>query len=264
MQYAFVISNLIDLWLQPVFNSERLSQVLWGEPLIIEDEKNGFCRVHQPDGYTGWVDRRFLTPISKSGYQKLISEVNAVISVPATKVYAGINGTPKEPFILYYGTKLIVKYAGNGFVRVNLPDKSCVFVKRNNTRPIYKRKTSITGNRILVEAKKFLGVPYLWGGITGNGFDCSGFVRSVFSGFGIYLPRDTKEQIMAGEKVDRKRIKNGDLLFFKRHVGLAIGSMRVIHASQGGGGVMINSLAPKGTDFRHDLATEFDQARRIL
>ncbi|MEA3297056.1 MAG: SH3 domain-containing C40 family peptidase, partial [candidate division Zixibacteria bacterium] len=234
MKYAFVRTNLLDLWSQPVFNSERLSQVLWGEPLIIDDEKFGFCRVRQPDGYSGWVDCRFLIPVNKSGYQRLLSKTNAVISTPTARVYTGIGSALMSPFMLFYGTKLIAKDEGEGFVKAILPDKNCVFVKRSNTSPINKRTASVANSRILTEAKKFLGTPYLWGGITGNGFDCSGFVKTVFSVCGVYLPRDTREQILVGEKVDQNRIRSGDLLFFRRHVGLAIGRSMVIHASQGG------------------------------
>jgi cell wall-associated NlpC family hydrolase len=78
------------------------------------------------------------------------------------------------------------------------------------------------------------------------------------------MPRDTKDQITMGERVDRDCIKTGDLLFFRRHVGLAIGRTHLVHASRGGGGVRINALVPGLPDYREDLDRDFVQARRMI
>jgi cell wall-associated NlpC family hydrolase len=117
---------------------------------------------------------------------------------------------------------------------------------------------------VIREARRFLGVPYLWGGISPAGFDCSGFVRAIFSRFGIRVPRDTRDQVKAGIKVDRVNVRPGDLLFFNRHVGIALRHNRMIHASLGGGGVGINSLRPGDDDYRKDLDDSFVTARRLL
>jgi cell wall-associated NlpC family hydrolase len=147
---------------------------------------------------------------------------------------------------------------------VSLPDGRLVAVKKRNVAPIRKRMTSVSARALTAEARKFLGVPYLWGGITSTGFDCSGLVQAVFATFGITMPRDTKDQIRSGTGVARDRIRMGDLLFFDRHVGIATGDSRIIHASRGGGGVTLNSLTPGEPDYRPDLAASFRQARRIL
>jgi cell wall-associated NlpC family hydrolase len=122
----------------------------------------------------------------------------------------------------------------------------------------------VNGRKLATEAIKFLGVPYLWGGISPLGFDCSGLVQTICARFGIAVPRDTDKQIRIGKQVQDMETRVGDLLFFKRHVGFALGQKRIIHASLGGGGVRINSLVPGAPDYRSDLDREFQQARRIV
>jgi cell wall-associated NlpC family hydrolase len=152
-----------------------------------------------------------------------------------------------------------------GLAEVVLPNGGAVLLKAGALRPIDSNMTpSVTGRLIVREAQKFLGTPYLWGGLSPAGFDCSGLVRAVFARFGRYVPRDTKDQINAGHKVPRECIKSGDLVFFERHVGIAIGQSRIIHASLAGGGVRINSLVPGTADYREDLDNRYSQARRIL
>ena len=264
MRYAWVTTNLLDLWAKPRFESERRSQLFFGEALKVEKEQNGFCRVCQADGYAGWADCRFLTPMSQTVYKQCLANSNAIVVASTARLYDRSGKRTVSPHILYYGTRLRIKAGPDAFDRVILPDNSVVMVKAGHIRPIKTGKgNSVAGSRLVAEAKRFLGVPYLWGGVTVTGFDCSGLVRTVFSRFGIYMPRDTKDQISMGETVDRDCIRTGDLLFFRRHVGLAIGKTHLVHASRGGGGVRINALVPGLPDYREDLDRDFAQARRM-
>jgi hypothetical protein len=264
VRYGFVSSNLVDLWIRPKFNSERASQLLFGQPVRIVAEKGGYYSILQPDGYLGCVDRRFVELISKTAYTKYLKSLNTFVNASTARLSGGKGQSGVAPYYLYYGTRLFTRSTKNGFARIILPSKSSLLIKKSNLVPINtKNAERVTGRMLVSQARRFLGVPYLWGGVTTAGFDCSGFVQTVLARFGVSIPRDTKDQIQVGEKVERDCIKTGDLLFFERHVGLAVGRDRLIHSSAGGGGVRINSLAAGTADYREDLDRGFNQARRV-
>ncbi len=265
MLYAEVSTNLLDLRTRPDHAAERASQLLFGEPIQVLSVRKGFAHVRQVDGYKGWVDCRFLRKVGKVAFARWNSRVNAVIKSHRATLYADRSAQPTSPYFIVYGTQVRVVSNRNGISALQLPGGAKVYVKSAHIRPINRiTGKTLTGSRLLAEARKFLGVPYLWGGVSPLGFDCSGLVQALFGAFGIMLPRDTREQIRMGRKVDRDSIRTGDLVFFDRHVGLAIGRTRILHASRGGGGVRINALSQDEPDYRADLDRDFNQARRIL
>jgi peptidoglycan DL-endopeptidase CwlO len=102
------------------------------------------------------------------------------------------------------------------------------------------------GKRVVGYAKKFVGVPYVYGGSSPrSGFDCSGFVRYVYAHFGVSLPRTSYAQFGDGRRVARGGLRPGDLVFFDGlgHVGLYIGNGRFIHAPHTGTRVQVQTLA---------------------
>lgn len=103
-------------------------------------------------------------------------------------------------------------------------------------------------NEIIEYAKKFLGVPYVWGGKTPSGFDCSGFVSYVFNNFGISLTPYTYTMVNEGTKVDINSIQLCDLVFFYNtgHVGIFIGNDQFIHAPHAGDVVKISNFSSYG------------------
>ena len=109
--------------------------------------------------------------------------------------------------------------------------------------------TANLGDKIVATAKQYLGVPYVWGGTSPAGFDCSGLVQYVFASHGIQLPRTTKEQWTVGRSISRSDLKVGDLVFFANtytsgisHIGIYVGDNQFLHASSSQG-VIISSLS---------------------
>lgn len=95
-------------------------------------------------------------------------------------------------------------------------------------------------NKIIKESNTYLGTPYLWGGTTKNGIDCSAFVKNVYLSIGIKLPRVSQNQAKVGKTITLDKIRKGDLIFFETdknrpntvsHVGIYLGSGNLIHAS---------------------------------
>lgn len=264
MKYGIVTTNVLDMWSRPQFESERFNQALWGSLVRIGGHRFGYARVVLSDGYVGWVSVAHVREIDRNVWETYYRSRNAVVTTRTARLIDPDSGKVVDPFFLYYGTELCVDGTVGNKTRIVLPDGKIRLIAANAITRTNVISQKVTGPKLVAEAKKFLGVQYLWGGITPAGFDCSGLVSAICRRFGVGCPRDTKDQIKIGKKIMRKQIRTGDLLFFERHVGIAIGRNRLIHSSVGGSGVRVNSLKPKLPDYREDLDKTFDQARRIL
>ncbi|MCB0747989.1 MAG: C40 family peptidase, partial [Ignavibacteriae bacterium] len=136
----------------------------------------------------------------------------------------------------------------NNFTKIEFPDSRIAFIKSSDVKSYntWSGDSIATNERIVNSAKEFLGLPYLWGGTSSKGVDCSGFTKTVYFMNGVILPRDASQQVNVGELVDTKdnfsNLVPGDLLFFGRkksdtekekvtHVALYIGDGNYIHSS---------------------------------
>jgi hypothetical protein len=136
------------------------------------------------------------------------------------------------------------------FAHCRLPDGRETWIERKHLEKVETNADQPNGCRIIRTAERFLGIPYLWGGTTPFGLDCSGFTQLVYRINGIDLPRDASMQAedRRGETVEKDALFPGDLIFFatpgKRisHVGLALGKDTFIHSAGRGEGVRINHL----------------------
>lgn len=263
MKYGIVVKNITDLRSKPDSRSERKSQLLYNEPAAIDGFRNNYCRVRQDDGYSGWVRETAIALVPFRQLNKFRQLLNYRVKVKIARVYRRNAGSPDTMQSLFYNTRLAVK-GKSGTVRIVTDFSGRAFmIPAGNLEEISKTPHPEPSN-IIMEAKKFLGVPYLWGGISPYGFDCSGFVRAIMDRFNIYLPRDSGDQLRIGAKIAIADVRKGDLLFFKGHVGISMGGTAFIHASLGEGGVAINSLDPQADNFRKDLLDTFLLARRVL
>jgi len=264
MRFAYVATNLLDLWMEPRFNSERSSQLFFCELLTVHDEQQGHLLVRQTDDYSGWVDKRHVVEIAERSYRTYLAAPKFAVKSVQTALFDRKH-LKIPPHTLFYGTLVKAGRRSDGLVQIELPDGQRRILKASAVASVGRKGSHQVSNAMLVaEARRFLGVPYLWGGVSPAGFDCSGLVQTICRRFGIYVPRDTKDQIGVGAEIPRNLATTGDLLFFKRHVGFAIGHDRIIHSSVGGSGVRINSLRAGMPDYREDLDRDLNQARRIV
>jgi cell wall-associated NlpC family hydrolase len=113
---------------------------------------------------------------------------------------------------------------------------------------------TVNGSAIVAEAMKYIGTPYVWGGTTPDGFDCSGFTQYVFAKVGISLPRVTYAQEFSGTVISINEAKAGDLLFWgsrgsTHHVAIAMGNGQYVHAPTPGQNVSVSSYSYYSPDF---------------
>jgi cell wall-associated NlpC family hydrolase len=203
-----------------------------------------------PRGYPGWIPTRQLTGTAPGHAAK-----TALIRWRAAWLWsswgiAGVTGT--RVVQVSYGTRLPVADAtpGASYVLVTMLDGRKLALPRQ-VLSLHTEGTTwgATRAKVVAEARKFLGLPYLWAGTSGFGFDCSGFTYSVYRTFGISLPRDADRQAVHGTPVSAAGLLPGDLVFFRGsatgpiiHVGMYVGGGDMIDAPHTGAGVRVESV----------------------
>ncbi len=257
--YSRVNINVADVRAEPKRRSERVSQILYNELVEIIEEEERHYRIRQRDGYTGWVRKQFLS--EHDGFQgdgPFIVEENLATALlkpdPSSKRVTSI------PFgCLLYGRET------DGFLEIRSERYGEFFINSEDYLDIkdLHKAVGLDSASIAIEGNKFLGAPYLWGGRSFFGIDCSGFVQIIMNRFNIALPRDSKDQIRAGVEIKREDIKAGDLLFFPRHVTMALSRDLMIHSTPSNGGVAYNSLDPQSRIYSKYHDESFITARRV-
>ncbi len=238
--------------------------MLFDEPIRVDQAQDGYLLVRQSDGYSGWVDERAVQILSREKYDLIRNRINYQVSTATCPTTSVEKGKRLPPVFILWNRMHLVEKSGNKGVIITGGDYQARVALRNLAPVPDADKNIIRPTSIIRDARKFLGTPYLWGGTTPFGFDCSGLVQMVYRVAGIILPRDSKDQRKCGNKIDPAEVTMGDLLFFKGHVAIAIDRYKLIHSSLGAGGVAINSLNPRDSDYRKDLTEIFIEARRVL
>ncbi|MHB8945963.1 MAG: NlpC/P60 family protein [Bacillota bacterium] len=253
-----------------------VTQGLLGMTVDLLQEKDGWYRVRlEDDGYLGWVAAAHLTIVDKAGRDAWLAGQRAVVTARTTRVYENASKGAKVLAEATIGTDLPAPAESPkaGFARVLLPGGKSGWVELAaiNLFPaeqqVFAAKRGPEG--VIATAKLFLGLPYLWGGTSGRGFDCSGFTQFAFRTNGYDLPRDADMQYAVGDPVpDRSQLKPGDLVYFSTyksgpsHVGIYLGNDRYINAA--GAGVVIYSFNPNDKDFNATLDKQYLGARRVI
>ncbi|RLQ94306.1 C40 family peptidase [Falsibacillus albus] len=259
------VTNPTDLngWLSGLTYETRLdlcesnrvqSQLLFGEEVKVLEEKDGWAHIiaiHQPSskderGYPGWVPMDQLSKLS--AWDVTHAEI-AVVNVAKAKL---IGDSDDRVLLLSYQTILPVLEKTSTIVKVQTPIGTG-FLKAEETT-VYPSAAHIpvgSGKAIIAYGEQFLGLPYLWGGMSSYGYDCSGFSYNMCKANGVIIPRDAHDQAESGEKVELDQISPGDLLFFAyeegkgslHHVGIYYGDGKMLHSPNTGKTIEIISLA---------------------
>jgi hypothetical protein len=270
--YGIINVSVANMRAQSVFQSELVNQTLLGNIVSLLDRRDDFYLVQNWDGYVGWINKHEIytgdLPLVKAWHdsEKVMMRKNNGL------VYT--EPTIDSPIISDLVPSILLKKLEDqdDFIKVELPDKQTGYVKKYLfiTEKEY-HNIDISADKVTTLAKTFLGIPYLWGGNSSKGFDCSGFVQTVFRLLNFKLPRDSGPMSREGNTVPisekTTNYRPGDLFFFGKtatrinHVAIHLKEGRYIHSR---GKVRINSLEQKHPLYEDYLKSLFVKVQRVF
>ena len=230
------------------FTSEMITQGLMWESVNILSKKDNWCRVTMEDGYEGWMHYFYLSE------HQIDSQNSLILTNRCTPIRSQRGKDGQILTLLSFGTTVPILEKTSGYCRIQLCNGEEGFI------PAQQEIVQQNRNDIIKLAIYLTGVPYLWGGQSSFGYDCSGFVQMVMKTAGISISRDTGLQIKTDwlEEIPIADTKPGDLVFFSEdncinHVAFTTGEGKIIHCS---GEVKLESIIEGEPGFNNTLAKQ--------
>lgn len=276
--WGVIYNSVGNLYAEPRFDSELVTQGLLGTPVRISEVERGWRRVQTPDKYTGWINGA-VTTMTKAELQQYLQNPKVIVTSLTASSRENTDDDYSPVSDLVAGNLLELKGAAGDFYLVVYPDGREACIRKSDAAETadWFKYSGISGENMVRTAYRFMGIPYLWGGTSPKGLDCSGFTKTVYFLHGILLPRDASQQALSGKLIDASGDFSdalpGDLVFFGSkatgdvskekvvHVGIYIGNKRFIHASDY---VRINSFDPSDTVYDAFNTNRYLRTKRIL
>lgn len=268
----------LSLWTKEMNYGQKLdlvgkidTQALYGQEVTILQSSGDWYKIavqdqynpNNSDGYPGWVPKSHIIK-----YYPNYADCNiAIISANKANLYNDQN-TNNQALELSFNTILPVIKEGENWVQVQTPKNEVKYLRKEDVK-IFENYESIpkpTKNDLVQTSKAFLNIPYLWAGNSAFGFDCSGFMYSIYKQHGILIPRDSTVQAKQGTPVLFADLQPGDLMFYAHnkgkgtvhHVSMYIGDGKMIHSPNTATPIEITSI------HKEQYKSEFSGARRYL
>lgn len=270
----------VRTWLQGMNHDERLaltadnllqSQALYGTEVEVLERQGEWYKViiaDQPSsedgrGYPGWMIGRQL----QESQTEDADGPFAVICRPTAWLY-GNNGEKEQE--VSFQTRFPFEYQNGNWMTVRTLS-GIAYVQREDV--LLENDEGILsdlGQQIVRAGEQFLGLPYLWAGMSGFGYDCSGFVHMMYRSVGLTIPRDSGDQAQEGQCIKRQDLEPGDLLFFAseegtgsvHHVAIYYGDGKMMHAPNTGKAIEIIHLAASKYEVELWGARRYGKAHR--
>ncbi|MFK7936823.1 MAG: C40 family peptidase [Saprospiraceae bacterium] len=277
--YGVVNLSACNIRSKPKHSAELGTQSTLGTPLrVLKKDESGWYLIQTPDDYFGWLDPGGFELMNEAKYQNWLASERVIYTKNFGFAYVAADENSAHVSDLLEGNILQKIGEEATFTQVRFPDGREAFIPTNSAESYSNWLISRqpTAENILAKANEFMGRPYLWGGTSGKGVDCSGFTKTVFYLNGVMLPRDASQQVHTGVEVPTDTtwasLQAGDLLFFGRkatenkkervtHVAIYSGDGKIIHSS---GIVTVESLRRGDPTFTEYRFNTFLRAKRPL
>lgn len=274
-KYGIATLSVINMRITPGHHSELVSQAILGTPVKILKNDDYWLLVQTPDNYIAWCEKGSFQLMTESEYKEWRDASKVIYINNSGWIYESIE---EKAVIGDVVSGSILKSGGTKgrHEMVILPDGRAGFVSRNSIIEFksWANGVEADGEKVSSYAATLMGVPYLWGGSSSKGVDCSGFVKMAYFMNGIILSRDASLQALNGQAVDISggwdKLHRGDLMFFGSirnskpritHVAIYKGDSEFIHSA---GRVMVNSLDSARSNYSSYRKNTFLSARRIF
>lgn len=273
--FGIVTVSVAVMKTRPSHASELANQLLAGMVVKLLKKEGGWHYVQSlDDRYLGWMESDHLALVTGEQADAFARSPRVVVTAPFALVREQPSAGAPAVSDLVVGDVLEATGQPGVWTPVRMADGRTGFVSRADAEgyAAWKASRAVTPGNIEQTARRFLGVPYLWGGTSARGFDCSGFLKTVFRLNGLELQRDTDQQANQGAAVplddDLAPLRRGDALFFGpragvtriTHTGIYLGGKLFIHCS---GMVKLNSFDPASPLYSESLLKRLVKARRM-
>ena len=273
-KYGIINNSVANLRKNPSHSSELVSQTILGTGVSILKKEGEWYLIQTPDKYISWIDHGGIVPMLKEKYDNYFASDVGVFTRP----YGFSYETKKKNRVvsdLVLGSALKIVKIGSKHTKYKYPDGRTAWIENRLMNSISSiRGMNYSIQNLLENAHSLIGVPYLWGGTSSKGFDCSGYTKSVYLMNGYILPRDASQQVKEGILVDDSRnwnlLEAGDLMFFGYykddklridHVSIWLGDGYFIQSSKN---VRISSVYSDNSNFDDYHMAKYIESRRII
>lgn len=253
---GLVTISVANLRSQPKHSAELATQATLGTPVQILKKEGSWSLIQTPDMYLAWVDDGGIEPITPTDLQAWKRKTKVIYTNIQGHTYAEADAQSQVVSDIVAGGIAELLEEHNDFYKIVYPDQRIAFINKSEADLLeaWLSRTEPSQENLVATSKQLMGLPYLWGGTSSKGVDCSGFTKTIYFLNGVVLPRDASQQIHTGELMDADKnfdkLLPGDLLFFGKkatetsaerviHVGMWIGNNEFIHSQ---GRVKISSM----------------------
>ncbi len=275
---AIINISVANLRSNPSHSSELATQATLGTIVKVYKQEDNWYYVQTPDKYLAWVDAGGIELADEQKAENWDGDEKIIYTQTYGHAYSGPYENTSIVSDLTAGNMLtILKYADESYI-VRFPDGRNAYVRKDEAEPydVWLNNLNPTVETLVSTGKTLIGVPYLWGGTSTKGVDCSGFTKTIYFLNGMVIPRDASQQVHTGKSIDSTKnfdnLIEGDLLFFGRkatdttaekvvHVGMWIGDNEFIHAS---GRVRISSMDKASKNYDEYNLNRYLRTKRIF